>query len=178
MIRNRLAICIFLLGAGSCVTFGTRMPPESQQPLLAIGEWLSFVGRDLAFYEDGVAVYTRSRGRTVVAKLSDKDLARLEALLRSSEFRAALRDLETSGYEPGCCDVHEMALTFDAKSFGFPVCDDKKISESVGQLIEHINRLAAAYIPDFRENPFPKTTCENRMDSLAPEPSRRSGGQW
>lgn len=148
------------LAIGGCVGSTTWDPPETAKPLLSIGEWLSFVGRDITFLDDGRVVYHSSRAGRTVSHLAEKELATLKALLASPEFMATLQELRASGYQPGCCDLHEVALTFQGEVLGFPVCEEEVVPSPVAAFIDRVNELAGGHFRHLRNNPLPKTTCE------------------
>lgn len=164
MIRTRRASkwsvgpALFLM-AGGCSSFGVAAPSTRTTPLLSVGEWTSFVGSNLRFYEDGYLVYERGQPKDAVARLDSAELLKLKAFLDSEQFVAALETLRAGGYEPGCCDMREVALTYRGESLGYPVCDDEAIDDSVAQLVDLINDLGSRHFRHFRGNPLPKMTC-------------------
>jgi hypothetical protein len=86
-------------------------------------------------------------------------LEELRNFLQSNDFAAALADLRARGYEPGCCDMPEVALVVNGESLGYPVCQERALEEPVARFIDIINELGRRHIRQLRRNPLPTTTC-------------------
>ncbi len=132
---------------------------QDEGVLLAVGEWQSFVGYELTFYGNGRVTYDSGRPRNAVSHLSPGELSDLKRFLGSSEFDAALAELRANGYEPGCCDVREVAFMVGDESLGFPVCDGRVIGEALAHLINILNDMGGRHFRRMRKNPLPKRTC-------------------
>lgn len=136
------------------------LSPQDESVLLAVGEWQSFVGYELTFYGNGRVTYANGRAREAISHLSPAELSDLKRFLGSPEFDAALVELRGNGYEPGCCDVREVAFMVGDESLGFPVCDDRVVGEALAHLIDLLNEIGGRHFGHLRKNPIPKRTCD------------------
>lgn len=163
----RVAMATFLLGLLGCFTYRPYRPGPENLALLSIGERLSFVGYELTFYENGLVVYREGGPRDETSYLHPRDLCRLKAFLDSEDFSLVLKILSSNGYQPGCCDGHEVAFSFDGATFGYslwhPSCQERVVEEPVARFIDLVNDLGANHFFGFRRHPLPKTTCDSRQ---------------
>lgn len=145
------------------VAFSCQSPQPNEtltypNRLFTIGEWTSFLGYEVTFYKDARITY-REGGRTRTARLELRELEGLQTFLQSDDFAAALTDLRARGYEPGCCDMPEVALVVNGESLGYPVCQERPLEESVARFIELVNKLGSRHLRKLRRDPLPTTTC-------------------
>lgn len=157
-------LLVLLLQPMACSTYRPYEAPPRAEPLLSIGEWLSFSGYDLTFYEDGLVVLQKGGPEDKVSLLHPRELSRLKGFLNSKEFAAAVELLRMRGYRPGCCDLHEVSFVFRGESLGYPLwqpdCQERIVEEPVAGFINLVNELGRRHFRHLRRNPLPQTTCD------------------
>lgn len=141
----------------------TDQPRPKGPPLVLIGEWVNFVGYEIAFHEDGLVVYF-SGAEAETSRLRPDELGKLTRFLASDEFAAALDLLRDSSYRSGGDDMHEVGFSYRGESFGYSVaqagCDKELIAKPVAKVLDILNELAGRHFSDVRQNPIPKTVCD------------------
>ena len=146
--------------APSCSTSGASMSgSDAKNKMFVVGEWNGMVGRDLTIFNDGSVLLQDGSVTGKSARLTSPEVAQLTSLLSADGFEEALERLG-AGYQPGCCDVHEVVIFFQSKQYGFPVCEQgRPIEEPVERFVELVNRLAGEHFHSVRRRPFPVSAC-------------------
>lgn len=158
------ALSTLLLGSLCCSTYRPYQPGPHATALFTIGEWLNFVGYELTFYENGLVVYLEGGPKDRTSYLHPEELSKLKAFINSKMFLTALDALRKRGYQPGCCDMHDVGFTFRGESFGYPLwqptCRERMVDEPVARFIDLVNELGGRHFRALRRNPLPKITCD------------------
>lgn len=153
---------LLMAQAGAWSKSSAHAPVHNSKPLLSVGEWVSFIGYDLTFYDNGVVAYKRGKPGDSYSRIGGDELTRLKSWLGSPEFGAAAAELRAGGYEPGCCDLHDVAFEINGEILGYPVCENRLVAEPVRGLVELLNELGSRHFRHFKTNPLPFTTCGER----------------
>lgn len=153
------SLASLILLAFACGGVSPPAAPPTEEPILTIGYWHSFIGYELAFYSDGQVSYMDGSGARW-SRLSAAELRRLAEFLGSHVFEESLAWLNDRGYRPRCCDIREVAFVYESQSFGYPVCGTTPAPDAVVSFIDLVNELAATHFGRRYRKPLPTSTCE------------------